>query len=233
MKEIYLTNGQTAQVDDEDFEHVSQFEWRAQRGGNTFYAVGSIDGKAILLHRLLMNAPDGIEVDHIHGNGLNCTRENMRLATHAQNMKNRAKQKNGLTSIYKGVHFKRSHGRWSAELQIDGKCKFLGYFDDEIDAAHAYDDAARIYYGEFARPNAAAAGGLERRQRRPRFRNPRTHCKNGHAFSPENTILHADNGGRRCRICRRNSNRVAQRACRARAAARDGLEPSAIQRAER
>jgi hypothetical protein len=99
-----------------------------------------------------MNAPRGLLVDHRNTNGLDNRRSNLRLATYSQNNCNKAKRKN-TSSRYVGVCFNKQLKRWGAYIKPQGKKIFLGYFDNEIDAAHAYDAAARKYHGEFARLN--------------------------------------------------------------------------------
>ncbi len=98
----------------------------------------------------LMNPTPGLRVDHIDGNKLNCRRANLRTCTHAENIRNRKKHKNG-SSRFKGVH--NDGVRWRARIKLNGKAKSLGTYRTEIEAALAYDRAAREMFGEFARPN--------------------------------------------------------------------------------
>jgi len=150
MKEIKLTKGQVALVDDEDFEWLNQWKWYASQSPcGIFYAVRT--SKHLTMHRLIMNTPDNMEVDHIDHNGLNNQRSNLRNCTSRQNHMNRRKIKSG-TSIYKGV-FANSTTRYVAYVRIEGKIKKIGSFKTEEDAARAYDEAAKKYYGEFANLN--------------------------------------------------------------------------------
>ena len=98
-----------------------------------------------------MNPPLGMQVDHINGDRLDNRRENLRIVTNWQNQMNRGMTINN-SSGYKGVRLRRS-GKWEAQIRVNKKAIFLGRFYDKLDAAHAYDDAAKKYFGEFARLN--------------------------------------------------------------------------------
>lgn len=158
MKEIPLKGNMVAVVDDGDFERVSTFVWSPLVGRNgNFYARRTVrlEGgrqKTILLHRVIMNAPEDMKVDHKDGNGLNNTRENLRLATHSQNHCNRDKQANNKTG-FKGVMFDKRRGKYFANVQTKGRGHFAGYFDNPADAARAYDKKAKEIFGEFAKLN--------------------------------------------------------------------------------
>jgi hypothetical protein len=144
-------------VSDEDYERVSAFKWCAEKVGYTNYAVRSSSRNPgprhpILMHRFILSAPDGFVVDHRDKNGLNNQRENMRICTTAENVRNRKRLRNN-TSGYKGVCWNKQGLNWQAMIWVDLKSIRLGYFDDPIEAAHAYDKAALKYYGDFAQPN--------------------------------------------------------------------------------
>jgi len=98
-----------------------------------------------------MSPDPGFDVDHIDGNKLNNRRSNLRVATRSQNSANRGPT--GGTSKFKGVRYCKDKGRYRAEIQADGRYIHLGYFDVEVDAARAYDQAAVTHYGEFAYTN--------------------------------------------------------------------------------
>lgn len=158
-KTIPLTKGQTAIVDDSDYEHLSQFKWNAVKGYNTYYAtrclpLGDKKYTRRYMHHEIMGLPDKDYIDHKDGNGLNCTRDNMRKATPTQNRYNQGMSK-GTASGYKGVrkHVTANKVSWSACITVSGKVIYLGRFATAIDAALARDEAARKYHGEFAWTN--------------------------------------------------------------------------------
>lgn len=157
-KEIPLTQGQVALVDDADFEWLCQWKWRATRkpGEYTYYALRTgPNRKALFLHHAIMKPPSGMQIDHINGNGLDCRRANMRLATNAENNRNRGAQANNALGI-KGVSLHKARGKLRAQITVNGVNMHLGYFDSTEAAAQAYDEAARKYFGEFARTNEVA-----------------------------------------------------------------------------
>ena len=153
MKEIELTQGKFAQIDDSDFKYLNQFKWYALKNRNTYYAqrTQTINGKecAIKMHRIIMKTPSKLEVDHKDHNGLNCQRHNMRNCTFTQNRKNR---KSWGKSKYLGVSFDSNHIPF-ARIRINGKLIRLGSFLLEQDAAIAYNKAALNYHGEYANLN--------------------------------------------------------------------------------
>lgn len=152
MKEIQLTQGQVALVDDEDFESLNQFKWCAHKHGNTFYAVRSIyaNGKqSIYMHGAIMG---GKGVDHIDGCGLNNQKSNLRLCTQSQNNMNRNKQGN-TSSVYKGVYFSKRDKKWMARIKINRKFIYLGLYNTEVEAAKAYNTKAIELFCEFANLN--------------------------------------------------------------------------------
>jgi hypothetical protein len=159
MKEIKLTRGQVALVDDEDFEELSKYSWHAvwNKTGNKFYAQHNYrvknKTKTLRMHRLILGLTDPkIQCDHKDGNGLNNQRENLRKATNRQNQMNQKKRLN-CSSKYTGVSWSTEKRKWRSYIRIDDKYKYLGYFDDEIEAAKAYNEAAEKRSGEFANLN--------------------------------------------------------------------------------
>ncbi len=146
---IPLTKGKIAIVDAEDYEHLKQYKWYADIQTGRFYACRFANKKKIYMHRYLTNPPDGLVVDHIDGNGLNNCRSNLRICSAGQNMFNKRAGKG--TSKYKGVCWdQRGRRKWQSAITCRGEYKFLGRFDNEIDAAKVYDKAAKRSFGEFA-----------------------------------------------------------------------------------
>jgi len=101
------------------------------------------------MHRVIMRAPKGVMCDHRNHNGLDNRKSNLRLCTSAQNQYNK-KPKKDCASKYKGVVRRKDCKKWRAKIGFKGKRIHLGYFDDEMDAAMAYDDKAIELFGEFA-----------------------------------------------------------------------------------
>ncbi len=157
MKTIPLSQGQVAIIDDEDFNWVNQYKWSFQRNRRTGYAVRSVKyhGKQTRspLHREVLGlGPGDPEVDHRDGNGLNCTKDNLRMATRQQNQRNQRKHL-GTSSQFKGVCWDKANRKWLAQIQVDGYLEYLGRFDAELTAARAYNLAAVQAFGEFAQLN--------------------------------------------------------------------------------
>ena len=154
MKEIQLTKGKVALVNDADYERLNKMKWyfHYMKNNNTAYAARWIAGSIVLMHRFILNPAKDQVVDHIDGNGLNNQRENIRICTKSDNQGNRAKNKNN-TSGYKGVHFYKRINKFRAQIKLYGKDIYLGYYNSPIEAARAYDAKARELFGEFANTN--------------------------------------------------------------------------------
>jgi hypothetical protein len=153
-REIPLTNGLVALIDADDVERVSKFKWYASEKDKWTYALkGRTDESPYAaMHRFIMNAPEGLHVDHINGNGLDNRKSNLRICTNQQNRWNQDSHR-GSSSQYKGVFFEKRRERWRAEIRFDHRRIKLGDFPNEIEAAKAYDKIAWLCFGEFARTN--------------------------------------------------------------------------------
>lgn len=149
MKEITLSKGYVAFVDDEDFEYLNQWKWYVYIDRIYRYAVRKEyeSGKRIKMHRIILNAPDNLFVDHIDHNGLNNQKNNIRLCNNTQNQWNMKGRRNGL----KGVTIENN--RFRAAIKYQGKTIHLGNFKTEIEAGKAYDNKAKELFGEFAMLN--------------------------------------------------------------------------------
>lgn len=159
MKRIRLSNREVdALVSNEDYESLMHYTWRLSaqnyvvRREYTRISKGVRHAKDVRMHRQIMGEPEGLEVDHINGLGIDNQRENLRVATHRQNLANRSKQSNN-TSGYKGVTWSKNNKKWWANIYANGKTISLGYYSDIKEAAQAYNNGALKYQGDFARLN--------------------------------------------------------------------------------
>ena len=161
MREIKLTQEKVALVDDEDFERSNRFRWYAVRQSEMiWYACRCIitpnqSNRVQSLHRYILDPEESSHVDHINGDGLDNRRVNLRIASHAQNMRNGRKQKNN-TSGFIGVWWAKRNRVWVAGVRINGKLIYVGSFNNPVLAAKARDDKAKELHGEYASLNFLA-----------------------------------------------------------------------------
>ena len=172
-RRIPLTRGAFAVVDDEDYAALSEYNWYLTHFGYAARAVWTGHRTAaVWLHREIVGARVGEDVDHADHDKLNNRRANLRICTRSQNQQNRLKSSlpggRQPSSQYKGVSWFKSRKKWAAYIKQNGKRKHLGYFATEREAALAYDSAARQLFGEFAYLNFPDEEGptvsLEKRQ---------------------------------------------------------------------
>lgn len=159
MKEIKLSRGLTAIVDDEIYDFVNQFKWYAEKAKTGYYAArgfyyldefGVKKHRIVKMHRQILGVLDeSILVDHVDLNGLNNQKINLRKCNLIQNNRNRRSDRN-TTSKYKGVCLDKRRKKWRSNLTINGKQIYLGSFDSEYEAAMVYNESAKINFGEFA-----------------------------------------------------------------------------------
>lgn len=155
-KEIVLTQDLKAIVDDSDYDRLNSRLWYAVKKNNTSYAIMKYRNEkgqrlSLGMHRFLLEVTDSkIVVDHIDRNGLNNQRSNLRICTVAENMLNSTSF--GL-SKYKGVSWHKKTKLWRARITIKGKDFSLGYFKTELEAAFAYDIAAKTMFPKYGSLN--------------------------------------------------------------------------------
>ena len=136
-----------ALVDDEDFEHLSQWKWHLNTWGYATSTKG--DNKTRWMHRVILNVPKGVEVDHINHDKLDNRRCNIRPCSRAENARNHPLKRNN-TSGFKGVYWNKVRKKWHSRIKVDGKYISLGYYFCIVKAAVVYDDAAKKYHRKFS-----------------------------------------------------------------------------------
>jgi hypothetical protein len=164
MKEIPLTKGRVATVDDEDYVRFCKEKWHIGHEGRTGYAVrmssmkGGNKQRTIYMHREIWKShygaiPENMEIDHIDGDRLNNQVANLRLCTHSQNCQNQYRTHLTHSSKFKGVTWFKANKRWGAQINNKGHLTHLGLFDTEEEAALAYNRKAIEWFGEYANIN--------------------------------------------------------------------------------
>jgi len=150
VKSIKLTKGMEAIIDDDDFDLVNAFKWHFSTRGYAHSTDRSgIKRRCLKMHRLIMNAPAGMDIDHINGNKLDNRRCNLRICTRSENMFNRPKNRLN-KSGYKGVCWSNYLGKWKSSISCNGVVYHIGVFDDPKVAYDAYCAKAKELHGEFA-----------------------------------------------------------------------------------
>jgi hypothetical protein len=154
MKYIELTQGKRTMVDDEDYNELSKYKWYARKTGKKYYVLrhfyaGKKQYKHILLHRMIMNTPDGMCTDHINGDGLDNRKSNLRICTISENLMNRGSQKNNASGL-KGAYYNKRAKNWQSYIKAENKNIYLGSFRSKEQAHDAYCEASKKYHGEFA-----------------------------------------------------------------------------------
>lgn len=162
IKKIKLTQNFYALVDEDDFDNLNKYKWRISKSkSGNYYAIRSKYNKntkkceIFKMHREIMKLTkeDKSFVDHKNGNGLDNTKDNLRITDSTGNSRNANKTNKKTKSQYKGVTYTKSTGKWQARISVNGTRLNLGQFTLEIDAAIAYNNAALYYFKEFAKIN--------------------------------------------------------------------------------
>ena len=154
FKVIKLTRGMATIVDPEDYALVSQYKWHARydpktrsyRALHSHRQEGPRNQRTIYLARLIMSAHPGSHVDHINHDTLDNRRCNLRVCSPAENNMGRKSH----IKEYKGVHWHTRDCVWNANIRVNKRLIHLGSFKNKLEAAKAYDEAAKRYFGEFA-----------------------------------------------------------------------------------
>ena len=144
-----LSNGYETIVDDDDYDRLAHEKWHGAKGRSGIYVCTG--GKpSIRMHRMIMGAKPGMFVDHVNGNPLDNRKENLRVCSNAENIRNSRKYSTN-QSGYKGVSFVERKKKWAAKITFNYKKYFLGYFKTKEEAFEAYKSKAKEFFGEFAR----------------------------------------------------------------------------------
>jgi hypothetical protein len=155
MKEIKLTQGKIALVDDDDFEWLNQWKWHYSKTKTSSCVRRSVwKNPDERMHRLIMGlkSSDKREVDHINGNPLDNRRENLRICNKAQNQWNAKIRKDNKTG-FRGVRYRPEIDKYISQIKLNKQCYYLGCYSNKIDAAIAYNNFAIKHRGSFAKIN--------------------------------------------------------------------------------
>lgn len=158
MKSISMKDGREVIVDDDVYKWAKDMSWHTDEKGYVRHMCNKEEKaffgkKFVYLHILVVDCPVGMVRDHVDGNKLDCRREKVRICTNQQNLWNSKTNRKNNKSGYKGVSWDSHAEMWKACIRVDGKRISLRYWRNPEDAARAYDDAARTYFGKYAKTN--------------------------------------------------------------------------------
>lgn len=152
MKQIPITRGHHAIIDDEDFERLSSFKWYAHESkkSKSIYCFRKRNHILLLMHREILGLTNRNDiVDHIDGNGLNNQKSNLRICTHRENLRN-SKLSSKNTTGFKGVYYHKPTNKFMAYIRLNYKLHYLGLYKTSEEAAKARNLKAKELHGEFA-----------------------------------------------------------------------------------
>ena len=147
MKKIPLTQGKFATVDDDDYDFLSQWKWHFSKGYAARKPYTTVDGKYVTIARQLLGQHGFSKIAYLDGNKLNCQRSNLIETVKTQYL-GKAKKRKGTTSRYKGVTWNEKNQCWIAQ-----RGGYIGSYQDEWQAAKAYNEVAEKHFGIFAKLN--------------------------------------------------------------------------------
>lgn len=144
------TNGVSFVFDLDNLNEISKHNWFLDSNG---YIFANVNDTKVRIHRMVLNCTGETKcVDHINGNKLDNRKINLRECSVSENAMNK-RRKVTSNSRYKGVTWHKKNNKWQAQIEINSKSKYIGQFDNELEAALAYDRMARELFGDFARVN--------------------------------------------------------------------------------
>jgi hypothetical protein len=154
MQRIYFKTGEAVLVDDEVFKELKKYKWHKMKGGYAgrrhYFSYHPLSFKDVYMHNVVLNTPEGMEADHINGNGLDNRRNNLRVVTHAENGRNHKVRRDNVSGV-SGVWYDKNRKKWVAELMLCQKKVFMQRFVELSDAIKARREVEEKYFGLFTR----------------------------------------------------------------------------------
>jgi hypothetical protein len=147
-----------ALIDSEDLVKVKNYSWSLGKYYVQGYTRGIKPIQKVRLHNIILPTDDGLDVDHINGDSLDNRKVNLRSATASQNCANAKKIDKNVSSIYKGVSYEKARDQWFVKICKNKKNHYIGRYDNEWEAARAYNTAALVLFGKYARLNVEGIG---------------------------------------------------------------------------